>query len=317
MALLIRSLCRSMKQPHKQGLSVFRGVVEGRRFAGLTSTSDDGYNFETLAISKPREFVIQVDINRPEKRNAMNLKFWSEMVECFDKLAVDEDCRTVVLSGNGAMFTAGMDLQDFAQLLMKRREETSDPGRQAFALNRLIPKLQDSFTAIERCPKPVIAAVHSACIGGGVDMVSACDIRICTTDAWFQIKEVDLGIAADVGTLQRFPKVIGNDSLVRELVYTARKFLSDEAKECGFVSRVFKNKETMVENAIELAATIAEKSPMAVQGSKKCLVYSRDHSVGEGLEYMNLWNQSMLQSEDMLTAVQSMMEKKKPVFKKL
>ncbi|GFS06863.1 delta(3,5)-Delta(2,4)-dienoyl-CoA isomerase, mitochondrial-like [Elysia marginata] len=213
------------------------------------------------------------------------------MVECFNQLAEDEECRVVILSGAGKVFTAGLDLtdSDIFQIMMTE----TDCSRKAFKIINSIPKFQDSFTAIENCPKPVIAAVHSACIGGGIGMISACDIRYCTQDAWFQIKEVDVGLAADVGILQRFPNIVGNDSLTRELKYSARKFFSDEPKSIGFVSRILQDKDQMMKTILEMATTIASKSPVAVQGSKVNLVYSRDHSVREGLDCNAKWNMVM------------------------
>ncbi|XP_071079615.1 delta(3,5)-Delta(2,4)-dienoyl-CoA isomerase, mitochondrial-like [Haliotis cracherodii] len=271
--------------------------------------------FETLNVTRPRDMVIQVELNRPEKRNAMNQAFWREMVECFNYVAGDSECRAVVLTGAGKTFTAGLDLGDFASMDMMQSD--AEVGRKAFKMRQAIHSLQESFTVIERCTKPVIAAMHGASVGAGIDMTSACDVRYCTSDAWFQIKEVDIGLAADVGTLQRFPKVVGNDSLVRELVYTARKFYADEALAIGYVSRIFPNKEVMVEGALDLAVLIASKSPIAVQGSKVSLVYSRDHGVTEGLEHIRVWNQGMLQSEDVIKSAMAAMQKQTPTFSKL
>jgi len=278
----------------------------------MSSSAD--YNFETLKVTQPTDFVYQVELNRPKKRNAMNMAFWREMVECFKKISTDPDCRAVVLSGAGKNFTAGLDLMESG---FESESFDLEPARRASDIRDHVEALQEAFTMIEKCPKPVIAAIHSACVGGGVDMVTACDIRYCTQDAWFQVKEVDVGLAADVGTLQRLPKVVGNDSLVRELCYTARKLLSDEAKECGLVSRVFSDRDALIKGAVELATDIASKSPIAVQGTKVNLVYSRDHSVKEGLHYMAIWSQLMLQSEDLVKAATASMEKKTATFSKL
>ncbi|KAK2181803.1 hypothetical protein NP493_375g01048 [Ridgeia piscesae] len=279
------------------------------------STDMENYTFETLKVTRPKDFVLHVELNRPEKRNSMNEAFWRELVECFQAISVDKDCRAVVVSGAGKMFTSGIDLMSAASIMAGDPED--DVSRKATRLHGLIQHFQESFTSIEKCPKPVIAAVHNACIGGGVDLISACDIRYCTQDAWFQIKEVDIGLAADVGTLQRLPKIVGNDSLVRELAYTARKMMSDEAWQCGLVSRIFPDKESMVTSALDVAALIASKSPVAVQGSKVNLVYSRDHSVDESLRYIAAWNQCMLQSDDLVKAVTAAIEKTPPVFSKL
>ncbi|KXJ12590.1 Delta(3,5)-Delta(2,4)-dienoyl-CoA isomerase, mitochondrial [Exaiptasia diaphana] len=157
------------------------------------------------------------------------------MRECFSKISSDADCRAVVLTGAGKIFTAGLDLMEMAGVLMQSTGGDQDISRKAAKLRDVVLQYQESFTVIDKCSKPVIAAIHSACVGGGVDMICACDIRLCSADAWFQVKEVELGLAADVGTLQRLPKIIGNESLVRELCYTARRFLAHEAKDAGLV----------------------------------------------------------------------------------
>ncbi|ESO94289.1 hypothetical protein LOTGIDRAFT_232526 [Lottia gigantea] len=280
----------------------------------MCSTATSTYNFETLKVTQPREFVLQVEINRPEKRNAMNQAFWREMVECFNQISDDSDCRAVIFTGSGKIFTAGLDLMDMDNAFM---QSDLDVGRKAMKLRKLIRSYQESFTAIEKCPKPVIACVHSACVGGGIDLIAACDMRYSSSDAWFCVKEVDIGLAADVGTLQRLPKIIGNDSIARELAYTARKFFADEAKQIGLIGRIFENKETMIQGALDTASLIASKSPIAVQGTKVCLVYARDHGVSEGLDQMVTWNQNMLQSEDLMKAMVAGMDKKAPVFSKL
>jgi len=280
--------------------------------------SSVGYEFETLNVTTPGEFIKHVELNRPKKMNAMNTTFWSEIITCFKKLASDPDCRVVVLSGAGKMFTAGLDFMDNEKMMtLLMAGEDTDPGRHAFVLGRGIPDLQESCSVLESCNKPVISAIHDGCIGAGIDLTSAADIRYCTEDAWFQIKEVDLGLAADLGTLQRFPKIIGNDSLCRELVYTGRKFHAEEAKGMGFVSRTFPDKASMMTSTLELAKVIASKSPVAVQGSKVNLVYSRDHSVKDGLDYIVNWNSAMLQSDDTKKAVMSLITKETPEFDKL
>ncbi|KAL8611961.1 hypothetical protein ACOMHN_062590 [Nucella lapillus] len=280
--------------------------------------SSQNSEFKTLRVTRPADYVVQVELNRPEKRNAMNTDFWREMISCFTDLANDGDCRAVILSGAGKIFTAGLDLGDNKDMKFEMLASRDiDPARKAFQIRQQMKLLQDSFNVIEDCPKPVIAAVHSACVGGGIDMISACDIRYCSSDAWFSIKEVDIGLTADLGTLQRFPKLIGNDSLARELTYTARKMYADEAKQMGFVSRIFVDREKLMEGALELAKVIASKSPVAVQGSKISLNYSRDHTVRDGLNQIMTWNQGMVQSEDVMKAVMANMQKEKPTFSKL
>uniref|UniRef100_H2Z615 Enoyl-CoA hydratase n=1 Tax=Ciona savignyi TaxID=51511 RepID=H2Z615_CIOSA len=160
--------------------------------------------------------------------------------------------------------------------------------------------------------KPVITAVHGGCIGGGMDVITACDIRLCEKEAFFSVKEVDVGLAADMGSLQRLPLIIGSDSLVRDLCFTGRRMKADEAKSCGLVSTVYEDKASMIDGAIQLAETIATKSPVAVQSVKVCLNYGRNHSVDAGLEYMKSWNAAMLQTEDIMKSAQALMTKKTP-----
>lgn len=236
------------------------------------------------------------------------------MKECFDKLKYKSDCRSIVLSGNGKGFTAGLDLSDLSALI---NQETDDAGRKGFHNKKIIDDWQASMSSPEDCHKPVIASVHGFCVGGGIDLITACDIRYCSADAWFTVKEVDIGLAADIGTLSRFPKIVGNDSLVRELIYTARKFTAEEAKQLGLVSKIMPDEETCLQESLELAKIIASKSPVAVQGSKINLVYSRDHGVASGLKYTSAWNSGMIQSEDVMKAAMAGMSKELPVFSKL
>ncbi|XP_078001328.1 delta(3,5)-Delta(2,4)-dienoyl-CoA isomerase, mitochondrial-like [Glandiceps talaboti] len=276
----------------------------------MSSTSK--YNFETLVVSNPKEYIYRVELNRPKKLNAMNKTFWREVAECFNTISDDADCRVVVLTAAGRIFTAGLDLTD---AFSNNSRTIGDNARLAFKVRDGIMKYQEAFTAIEKCNKPVIAAVHNACVGGGIDMITACDMRLCSQDAWFQVKEVDIGVAADVGTLQRLPKVIGNESFVRDLCYSARRCGSNEAKEFGLVSRIYPDKESLVQGALELAETIASKSPVAVQGTKVNLVYSRDHSVPDSLDYVSTWN--VTQTEDITKSMQANMNKEKPIYSKL
>jgi len=195
--------------------------------------------------------------------------------------------------------------------------EEDDVGRRAFKIRKMVEDIQASISSVEACHKPVVACVHGHCIGGGLDLITACDMRYCSKDAWFTVKEVDIGLAADIGTLQRFPKVAGNDSLVRELVYTSRNFTSSEALSVGLVSRIFEDKDNLLDEAMKVAALIASKSPIAVQGSKINMIHSRDHSVQEGLKFMTTWSAAMLQSMDTPTAAIAAMAKEKPAFTKL
>eukprot|EP01064_Diplonema_japonicum_P027989 TRINITY_DN4205_c1_g2_i1.p1 TRINITY_DN4205_c1_g2~~TRINITY_DN4205_c1_g2_i1.p1 ORF type:complete len:272 (+),score=57.01 TRINITY_DN4205_c1_g2_i1:62-877(+) len=269
------------------------------------------YNFETLEV-KVDGGVAHVMLNRPKKLNAMNNAFWREFRECFVKIGSDPAVRAVVVSGNGRMFTAGLDLMDMANLAGGQK----DVGRKAFSLYNHVQLLQDSFTAIERCPQPVISATHGACIGGGIDLISACDIRFASPECWFTIKEVDIGLAADVGTLQRITKIVGNEGIVKELAYTARKFTAAEAKEFGFITKIVAQ-DQLLKEALDLASVIASKSPIAVAGTKHNINYSRDHTVEDSLKHIALWNSAMLQSKDVMIAAQASLAKKKATFAKL
>jgi len=263
------------------------------------------------------EGVLHMELNRPDQRNAFSTALFTEVGEAFRMIARDKDCRAVVLSGAGKIFTAGLDLQEQMQGGTFQQGDEEDTARFALRLGDHVKWLQDQFTAAELCPQPIIAAAHSAVVGAGIDLMCCCDIRYCTQDAWFTIKEVDVGLAADLGTLQRFPKIVGNESFARELAYTARRMEADEAFKHGFVSKVCPTRDAMIEDALRLASQIAEKSPMAVTGTKRSMMFSRDHSIADGLSHIAEWNGSALHTEDMQTAVMAFMSKSKPTFSKL
>jgi enoyl-CoA hydratase/carnithine racemase len=219
--------------------------------------------------------------------------------------------------GGGRCFTAGIDLQDHASLFLGGDDMPSDGGRKGVVLFEFIRYLQSCLTSVEAIRQPVIAAVHGLCIGAGVDMITACDIRVCSADAVFSVREVDVGLAADVGTLQRLPRVVGNDSLVRDWCLTGRNVDAAEALRAGLVSTVCDDAAAVRAHALRLAATIASKSPIAVYATKRALVFARDHTVDDGLQQIATLNTSMLQSADVATAVTAAMSKQKPVFAKL
>jgi delta(3,5)-delta(2,4)-dienoyl-CoA isomerase len=292
-------------------------IKSGKTLVDSVAKMSAQSGYDTLSVTVPKQFVYHVELNRPEKLNAMNRTMWLEIGTCFEQLDSDENCRVIVLSGAGKLFTAGLDFQDMMKLAPELAEQ-EDVARKAKILMKSINAYQKSLSWLELCKKPVLAAIHSACVGGGVDLVTVADMRYCTKDAWFQVKEVDIGMAADVGTLQRLPKVIGSDSLARELCYTARKMPAAEALSSGLVSRVFEDKDSMIKGVVEIAEEISKKSPVAVQGTKVSIVFGRDHSVQEGLNQIGLWNQLMLQSEDFMTATVAQATKQTDVvFSKL
>jgi enoyl-CoA hydratase len=194
------------------------------------------------------------------------------------------------------------------------RISDQDGARGRENLRRLILDLQETFTGMERCRKPVIAAVHGACIGGGIDLVTACDLRYCAADARFAVREIDVGMTADVGTLQRLPRLIG-EGMARELVYTGRTFDAAEARAIGLVNRVFDSREALDAGVTEIATAIAAKSPLAIRGCKEMITYARDHSVADGLNHVATWNAAMLISADLAEAGAAAAEKRAPVFR--
>ena len=177
-----------------------------------------------------------------------------------------------------------------------------------------LQKLQDAITAIDQCAKPVIAAIHGACVGAGVDLVSACDLLYCTSDAYFSIKEVDMGLVADMGTLQRLPKKIPI-GIVAELAYTGRKMAGTEAVKVGLCNQAHDDQAELYASVKDLATQIAAKSPVVIRGTKKVLAYSAEHSVKDSLEYVKVWNAGMIYSDDLMEAMQASMEKRQAVFK--
>ena len=187
-------------------------------------------------------------------------------------------------------------------------------GRKRELVRKFILEMQNNITAIEKCSKPVLAAIHNGCIGGGLDIVTACDIRYCTQDAFFVLKEIDMGLVADIGTLQRLPKLI-NQGMVSEMAYTGRKVLGKEAFEIGLVNKTYKDKETMMTDVLSIARMIAEKSPMVVRGTKHIIQYTRDHSVNESLNYMATFNAAYLLSDDLTESFQAQMNKRKAEYK--
>jgi len=254
--------------------------------------------------------IVHVQINRPEKINAMNDAFWREIVEIFQWIDETDEARVVVISGAGKHFSSGIDLMMLASLA---NELGKDVGRNARLLRRKILEMQASFNAVDNCRKPVLAAIQGYCIGGAIDLVSACDMRYAASDAQFSIKEIDMGMAADVGTLQRLPRIIG-DGVLRELAYTGRTIGAEEAQRIGLVNRTYDDHGALLDGVFAIAAEIAGKSPIAVAGTKEMLSYMRDHRIDDGLEYIATWNAAMLQSTDLRVAVAAHMSKQKPEF---
>lgn len=253
--------------------------------------------FETLTLTTEGS-IAAVTLNRPNKLNAMNGTMFREIGEAFRLIDANSSVRATVLSANGKHFTAGLDLKESADLL---NFGDDDPARIREKLRRHILGLQDCFTAIEDCRAPVIAVTHGLCLGGGIDLIAACDMRIATADTNFAIQEVNVAIVADLGTLQRAPYLLPH-GILKELALTGRYFPAEEASKYGFVNSIEANKESAVAAAQKMAVEIASKSPLAVSGTKAILNHARDHTIKDGLDYVATWNSGQLLGEDLMKA---------------
>ncbi|TVQ46550.1 MAG: crotonase/enoyl-CoA hydratase family protein [Gammaproteobacteria bacterium] len=267
--------------------------------------------FTTLGLAVDGQVAV-VSLKRPDKANAMNMPMWQELRQAMQWADRTPQIRAVVLHGEGKHFTSGIDLEMMMGLLPRIKDACEARTREK--LREVILDLQDTLTSLERCRKPVLAAIHGACVGGGVDLVCAADMRYCAADTRFSVREIDLGMVADVGTLQRLPRLVG-EGMARELAYTGRNFGAEEAAAIRLVNRVFDTPEATFEAALGIAHDIASKSPLAIRGLKQVMNHGRDHSVADGLEYVANWNSAMLMSEDLQAAIRAGMMKQVPKFR--
>jgi enoyl-CoA hydratase len=253
--------------------------------------------------------VAHVELARPDRMNAMDGAMFEAIGDTFRTLGARADVRAILLSGRGKHFTAGIDLH-YAGSQFK---PAADSARAAEARMRHVQWLQDCFSAVERARVPVVAAIQGGCIGAGVDLASACDIRIAAEGAFFQIAEVDVAITADLGTLQRLSYLLPG-GIVRELAFTGRRMEAEEAARHGFVNSIEADADAAVAAGLEMARAIAAKSPIAVSGTKMSLNYSRGRPVEEGLGHVALWNASALCTDDLAAAVGARLTKSTPDF---
>ena len=257
--------------------------------------------------------IAKVIIDNAKRGNTMGPDFWEDIPRVFRALDADDEVRVVVVYAEGKAFTYGLDIpsmgSDFGALI-----GGTNLAAERTALHDRILELQKVFIAIEECRKPVIAAVHSWCIGGGIEMITACDMRVCSADAKFSLRETKIAIVADLGGLQRLPYVVGQGH-TRELAFTARDIDADRALRIGLVNDVYESREATIEGAMETARLIAENPPLVVQGVKQVLNYSRDRSLEDGLRYVAVWNSAFLQSADLGEAFAAFLEKRPAVFK--
>ena len=265
--------------------------------------------YETLSLSVEAG-IAHVQLSRGEKFNTMNKAFWPEMVAVFNEIEEDPSARVVVFSAQGKHFTSGLDLNDFGPGLMGT---DSEPARKAEALRRSVMRMQETMSVVDRCRLPVLMAIQGACIGGGIDLISSADMRYCTEDAFFCIQETNIGMTADVGTLQRLPHIIPH-GIVRELTYTGRRMMASEARECGLINQVFAGQQALLAGVMDIAAEIAAKSPIATVGNKEMLNYARDHSIQDGLNYIATWNAAMLSRADLGEAFMAKTEKRETKY---
>jgi enoyl-CoA hydratase len=263
--------------------------------------------------------IATVWLDRPEARNAMGQDLWRDLPLAMDTVSGDASVRVVVVAAKGPHFSVGLDLKAMGGMLAGGGSEggagDSKPSQAARARGTRteVLRLQDAITAVARCPKPVIAAVHGYCIGGGVDLISACDIRLASADAVFSVREAKMAIVADLGSLQRLPVILSAGHLA-ELAFTGKDISAQRAKEIGLLNDVAADAEGVLKAAYELAGEIAANSPIAVQGTKAVLAANEGRTVAQGLEYVATWNAGMLASDDLTEAVVAFMEKRPAKF---
>jgi len=266
------------------------------------------------------DHVAIVWLDRPDQRNAFAEELWADLPMVMDALDTDDNTRAIIIAARGQSFTVGIDLKAFGPTLLNGGTDPSSPDQPTSDIAKrratyaLVKRLQRTFTSIAESSKPVIAAIHGHCIGAGVDLITACDIRYASQDAIFSVRETKLAIVADVGTLQRLPKII-NPGHLAEMVYSGRDYTADEAAGMGLVTKVLPDAAGALGAAKETASEIAANSPLSVQGSKAVLNGGETRTVEEALDYVALWNTAFLQSNDLLEAVMAYTQKRPPEFK--
>ena len=248
-------------------------------------------------------------LNRPEKRNALSADMWAAIPKAADSLSEDPEIRVIVVAARGLAFSVGIDLEMLGALAPEGDSEAS----RRMAIYKRVAEMQTSFTSLADSPKPVIAAIQGYCLGAGIDLITACDIRLASSDATFGVRETPMGLVADVGTLQRLPAIVGPGHAA-DLVYSGRDIDAARALRIGLVNDVYPAIENTVDAALELASAISANSPLVVQGAKKILKRGEGRTVADGLDYVALWNAAFLLSDDLNEAMAAFVEKRKPNF---
>lgn len=260
--------------------------------------------FTTAVVDK----IAHIQFNRPQAFNSMTKAFWSEFPAAVRRIDADALARALIITAEGKHFCSGMDIGVFADLGASAAS-AGDVSVQNEAFRQFVLVLQDRFSALQNARMPVIAAVQGGCIGGAVDLVTACDMRFCTSDAFFVIQEINIGMMADVGTFPRLCHLLP-DGLVRELAFTGRKMLAEEALRLGFVNAVFENVVDLHNHARAIAREIARKSPVAVTGSKRVIQYAQSHSIEDALDYVATWQAGMFSPAQIAEAFAAKNEKR-------
>lgn len=253
--------------------------------------------------------VAHLRLTRPEASNALDMDFWRRFGPELKALDATGEVRAMVLSGEGRNFCAGMDISVFSGGAILNTDKASE--RQAF--HQTARDLQETLTTLEKVRFPVIAAIQGACVGGGLDLIAACDIRLASVDAYFRIEEINIGMMADIGSLQRLPKLIP-EGVVRELAYTGSTLTSERAERLGLLNAVLPDSEAVLAAAFDMAKRIATKAPLAVSGSKAALNHARDHTVAEGLEWIAVMQGSLWSPADVMAAIQARMARMEGEF---
>ena len=260
--------------------------------------------------------IAHIKLNRPEKRNSITAEFWDELPAIVADIDKNSKARVIVISSTGPHFCAGLDISSFSSTEEKTSSVNAEKTQRNEAFYRNVLHLQNSFSCLETARTPVIACIQGGAIGGGVDLAVACDMRYATEDAFLTIQETNIGMTADVGTFPRLVKLIP-EGFVREMAYTGRRVYSEEASRMGLVNAVYKDQETMIEEVMKIANQIAVKAPLAVYGCKKMINYARDHNTADGLDYVAIWNASMLKPEEILEAMNANSENREGNFASL
>jgi enoyl-CoA hydratase len=264
-----------------------------------------GYKFIELEVE---DTIGILTLARTERLNALSLEFAAEITGAVKELWDTDEVRAIILASNAQIFCAGLDLKSFISAGL----DGSAKGSLNFPTK--LHELFDCCDVLEECPKPLIAAVHGQCMGGGLDMIAACDIRLCTEDATFSLKETGIGLVADMGVLQRLPLIIGQ-GFTREMAYTARFFSAKEVARMGLINNTYTDRAVLMDEAKKLAKQIAENAPLAVQETKKVLNYSRNATIKDGMSMAMQKNMVLFISQDLREAMEAFKEKRKPDFK--